>query len=57
MALQQNPYSLRIEKSLMEKIRVVAQEHGRSVNKEIEGLIKVAVKQYEAENGPISVDE
>lgn len=57
MALQQNPYSLRIEKSLMEKIRVVAQEHGRSVNKEIEGLIKTAVKQYEAENGSISVDE
>lgn len=47
MAIQQNPYPLRVDKSLMEKFKVVAKENGRSVNKEIEQLIKDVVRQYE----------
>ena len=51
--VQANPYPLRVEKALMEKFKVVAFNNGRSVNKEIESLIKNAVKAYEQEHGPI----
>jgi len=57
MAMQQNPYSLRVDPVIMDKIRFIASENGRSVNKEIESLMKAAVKRYEAENGPISTAE
>lgn len=52
---QANPYPLRVEKSLMEKFKVVAAESGRSVNKEIEILMKQAVSSFEALHGPIAV--
>lgn len=51
--VQANPYPLRVEKKLMEKFRVIATDHGRSVNKEIEMLIKRAVQEYEKEHGTI----
>lgn len=50
---QANPYPLRINETLMKKFKVVAAENGRSVNKEIESLVKEAVRTYEAANGPI----
>lgn len=52
---QANAYPLRIDKLLMEKFKIVANSNGRSVNKEIETLIKKSVKDYEQENGPIDV--
>lgn len=52
---QVNPYPLRIDRLLMEKFKVVASANGRSVNKEIENLIKISVKEYEKENGTIDV--
>lgn len=54
--MQANPYPLRIEKDLMLKFKVVASENGRSVNKEIEFLVKKAVNDYESEHGTIDVD-
>lgn len=50
---QANLYPLRVDRLLMEKFKVLAAEHGRSVNKEIEILMKQAVQQYEKENGTI----
>ena len=50
---QPNAYPLRIDKSLMEKFKVIATENGRSINKEIEMLMKNAVRQYENQNGEI----
>ena len=55
--VQQNPYPLRIDKELLDKFKVVAKENGRSVNKEIEFLIKKSVSQFESENGKISIKE
>lgn len=43
-----NPYPLRIEEELMEKLKIIAEENSRSVNKEIEHLIKKAIKEYES---------
>lgn len=53
MLQRPNPYSLRIDKILMEKFRVVAADGGRSVNKAIEVLIRDAVRDYERANGAI----
>ena len=37
---QANPYPLRVDKPIMEKFKVIAATNGRSVNKEIEMLMK-----------------
>ena len=42
-----NPFPLRISEELMEKLRKMAEDHSRSINKEIEFLIKNAVNEYE----------
>lgn len=45
-----NPYPLRIDEELMEELKEMAEAHSRSVNKEIEYLIKEAIKKYRIEN-------
>ena len=59
MSIQQNPYPLRIDKAIMEKIKVIANNNGRSVNKEIEFQLRQIVSEYESEHGaiPITLDE
>lgn len=52
---QANPYPLRVERAVMEKFKVIASNHGRSVNKEIEMLMKQAVADYEREHGRMEV--
>lgn len=52
---QANPYPLRIDKALMEKFKVVATDNGRSVNKEIEILVRNAVRGYEDCHGAIQL--
>ena len=54
---QANPYPLRVDRALMEKFKVIAAENGRSVNKELESLMKKAVKSYEQENGSIALPD
>lgn len=58
MGVQAPPYSLRLEPVVMEKLRVIAKDHGRSVNKEIEVLAREHIAAYEAEKGeiPITLD-
>lgn len=55
MSIQANPYPLRVEKETLEKAKFIAKENGRSLNKEIEFLLKNLVKEYESKNGVISV--
>lgn len=40
-------YTLRIDEELMEELRIMAQEHTRSVNSEIIDLIKKAIKDFQ----------
>ena len=56
MGLQANPYPLRIDKTRMAKFKVIANDNGRSVNKEIEVAIKRIISDYEKEHGEIKVD-
>jgi len=50
-----NPFSLRIDEFLMNKLRIVADTHKRSATKEIELLIERAVSQFEKDNGEIFI--
>ncbi len=54
---QANPYPLRVERIIFEKFKVVARENGRSVNKELEMMIKEAVTQYETQHGMIEIPD
>lgn len=50
-------YTLRMSKEYLQKIRYIAEENGRSANKEIELMVKQRIKEYEQENGPINLDD
>ncbi len=56
MSVQANPYPLRIEKEILEKAKFIAKENGRSLNKEIEFVLKKHIAQYEKDYGVIQVD-
>lgn len=48
-------YTLRIPQVYLDKIRFIADENGRSANKEIELMIKERIKEYESKNGTIDL--
>ena len=50
---QDAPFSVRIEKNVMDKMRILAKENVRSLNKQIEYAVKQYLKAYEAENGEV----
>ena len=50
-------YTLRMPKEYLQKIRYIAEENGRSANKEIELMVKQRIKEYEQKNGPIILDD
>lgn len=50
-------YTLRMSKEYLQKIRYIAEENGRSANKEIELMVKQRIKEYEQKNGPINLDD
>lgn len=49
-------YTLRIPKEYLDKIRYIAEENGRSANREIELMIKHRIADYEKERGTIELD-
>lgn len=55
MGVQANPYPLRIDKVVMQKAKVISAYNGRSLNKEIEMLIKRAISDFEKEKGEIII--
>lgn len=57
MASQIQPYPLRIDEIVMAKAKSIAKENGRSLNKEIEFVLKQYVASYEQVNGEIQVEE
>ncbi len=50
-------YSLRIDRDLFRKFRYVAENEGRSANKEIEQMLKMRVKKFEEKNGEIILED
>ena len=49
-------YALRIPTETMDKLKYIADQNGRSANKEIEQLILKHIQQFEEKNGAISLE-
>ena len=50
-------FNLRIPEELNEKIIKIAEEQGRSKNKQIEQILKEYVTEYENKNSSISINQ
>lgn len=57
MATNKIQTGIRFEPELLYKITVVAKENKRSLNAQLEFLAQNCVREYEAANGTIPVDE
>lgn len=57
MATNKIQTGIRFEPELLYKIAYVAKENKRSLNAQLEYLAQLCVKEYESENGPITVDD
>lgn len=49
--------SVRIDEELLEKLHIVSDYEGRSINKHILVLIRKSIEQYEKEHGKIGKNE
>lgn len=49
--------NIRVEEDAWEKLRIIAADNKRSINKEIEYLIDKRIKEYEDKNGKIIENE
>ena len=54
MASNLPQYALRIPTPTMDKLKYIAERHGRSANKEIEQLILKHIQTWDSEHGPIT---
>lgn len=50
-------FTMRIHPIVMQKIKYIANQNGRSINKEIEQILKWVINDYERTNGRIKIDE
>ena len=50
-------HTLRVNRTLFQKFRYIADYEGRSANREIEQYIKQRVKVFEEKHGEIDVDK
>lgn len=57
MATNKVQTGIRFEPELLYKIAYVARDNKRSLNAQLEYLAQTCVREYEAANGPIPVDE
>lgn len=48
--------AVRTDKEIIEKMKIISKENGRSISKETELLIKKHIKRYEEDNGEIKLD-
>lgn len=57
MATNKVQTGIRFEPELLYKITYIAKDNKRSLNAQLEYLAQICVKEYEAANGSIPVDE
>ena len=48
-------YMMRIDDNLFEKLKVIANDNSRSINKQLEYIIKHYISKYEQEHGEIKI--
>ena len=56
-SIDQYRFTLRIHPLIMEKMKYIAETNGRSVNKEIEQILKWVISDYENKRGRIRIEE
>jgi len=56
MSSNTSKFTLRIDQQTLEKLRYIADNNFRTVNKELEMIIKAHIAAYETKNGEIKVD-
>nr|DAN91233.1 MAG TPA: Arc-like DNA binding domain protein [Bacteriophage sp.] len=57
MPSQLPKFTFRVEAEVLEKLRFIADSNFRTVNKELEMLVKQYIAKYEKENGAIPLSE
>ena len=57
MATNKIQTGIRFEPELLYKITCIAKENKRSLNAQLEYLAQQCVREFEATNGPIEIDE
>lgn len=50
-------YTLRVPQELLDKLGYIAEYEVRTKNRELEQMIKKRIRDFEAENGPIVIEE
>lgn len=50
-------YPLRIDNTLMAKLRTIAESEDRPLSKQIERIIRQFIEEYEKTHGTIKIDE
>ena len=50
-------FTLRVHPVILKKLKIIADNNGRSVNKEIEQILKWIVDDYENKCGKIKIDD
>ncbi len=55
--MQEARFTLRIHPIIMNKMKHIAKNNGRSVNKEIEQILKWVIDDYERQNGRIELSK
>ena len=56
-AMEPSRFTLRIHPLIMAKMKYIAETNGRSVNKEIEQILKWVISDFENKRGRIHIDE
>lgn len=57
MPSQLPKFTFRVDAEVLEKLRYIAESNFRTVNKELEMLVKQHIAKYEEENGAIPLSE
>ncbi len=53
----QSQYIMRIDNDIFNKLKQVSKNESRSINKQLEFIVKEYLSKYEKENGIISLEE
>ncbi|MDY6303551.1 MAG: Arc family DNA-binding protein [Succiniclasticum sp.] len=56
-AMEQSRFTLRIHPLVMAKMKYIAERNGRSVNKEIEQILKWVIDDFESKRGHIVLED
>ena len=55
--MNQTRFTLRVHNILIKKLKVISERNGRSINKEIEQILKWVIEDYENKCGRIKQEE